>query len=236
MNKFLGISTICFEKLNSEYLAFFNENFSLFDIPIAQLSSFDKAIFSVQSLINNKEKPNASLVKAESDFIDLKSHFHNLGKTLSSKNISSVIYGSPYTRVERTSSLPVIQKRARQLHEVFSSYNIKLYIEALPKSLSDVFNDHSQLLNFHHNINQGIHVDIATAISNDEPYSFFEENLTSIDRFHLSVPGYGFDFENYEIALKLTKLFLSNGIKGTLEIQNYSNLNLDKLKTILNDL
>ena len=48
----------------------------------------------------------------------------------------------------------------------------------------------------------------------------FKLLLPHIDRFHLSIPGYGPDFRNYNESKIILKLLLDRNIKGTIELQS----------------
>tara|TARA_B110000971_G_C19949398_1_gene472601 strand:+ start:246 stop:986 length:741 start_codon:yes stop_codon:yes gene_type:complete len=227
MNNLLGISSVCFEKNNDNVNKQLLEEFSFFDIPLKQALYFKKDIFSVQSLIDFNLYPNASLVNSSESFNILYDYFCVLSINLSKLNIKSVILGSPFIRKKTIISVEELSSRIKRIRKVFSDQNIKLYIEALPKEFSDVINSHQDLIDLNVSVPYGIHVDIATAISCKEEFSFFKDNINIVERFHFSVPGYGYNFEDYLLSVELLNLFLSKKIKGTIEIQNYENFEIN---------
>lgn len=234
MNKLLGISTVCFEKNNDNINNQLLNEFSFFDIPLKQALFFQKEIFSVQSLIDYNLFPNASLVNNLESFNILCNYFRDLSVNLSKINIKSVILGSPFVRKNASISVDELHDRINVIRRIFSNEKIKLYIEALPKVFSDVINSHQDLIDFNDNVSHGIHVDIATAISSEEKFSFFEDNINSIERFHLSIPGYGYEFKDHKLSIELLNLFLSNKIKGTIEIQNFTNFDINSFLNKIN--
>ena len=223
MNKLLGISSVCFEKNTDNVNKQLLNEFSFFDIPLKQALYFQKDIFSVQSLIDFNLFPNASLVNNIESFNILYDYFCVLSINLSKINIKSVILGSPFIRKKASISVEELSDRINIIRRVFSDQNIKLYMEALPKEFSDVINSHQDLIDFNVGVPYGIHVDIATAISCKEELSFFKDNIDFVERFHFSIPGYGYNFEDYKLSVELLNLFLSKKIKGTIEIQNFTN-------------
>ena len=222
MNNYLGISTVCFEKNNETINVKLREAFSFFDVPLNQILFFDKKILSVQSLIDSRLCPDASLVGGMESFEVLCGYFEKLSMNLGRIGIESVILGSPFLRKSSVISKRELFGRINKIRNVFAGYNIKLYVEALPKEFSDVLNSHQELLDLYVDVPYGIHVDIATAISGQEGIVFFKNNIDQIDRFHFSVPGYGYNFDDYKLSIELLNLFISNKIKGTIEIQNFS--------------
>lgn len=233
MNRLLGISTVCFEKNNVNSNKILLNEFSFFDIPLKQALCFDKEIFSVQSLIDFNLYPNASLVNNTESFNILYDYFTVLSINLSKINIKSVILGSPFIRKKCTVSSKELSDRLNIIRKVFTKQNIKLYVEALPNEFSDVINSHQDLINLNSGMSYGIHVDIATAISCKEDLSFFKANIDIVERFHFSVPGYGYNFKHYKLSIELLNFFLSKKIKGTIEIQNFKNF---ETNTFLNDI
>jgi hypothetical protein len=219
----IGISTVCFEKIEESLRTELNNKFDFFDIPLKQAIYFDKEILSVQSLIDYNLFPTASLVKDVKSFNVLINYFKVISRNLSQINVQSVILGSPFIRKKTTISVEELSDRINIIRRVFSDQNIKLYMEALPKEFSDVINSHQDLIDFNIGVPYGIHVDIATAISCKEELSFFKDNINCVERFHFSVPGYGYNFEDYKLSVELLNLFLSKKIKGTIEIQNFTN-------------
>lgn len=234
MNKLLGISSVCFEKNNDNINKQLLNEFSFFDIPLKQALFFQKEIFSVQSLIDFNLFSNASLVSNIKSFNILCDYFRVLSINLSKININSVILGSPFVRKNAIISCDELHNRINVIRRIFFDQNIKLYIEALPKDFSDVINSHQDLIDFNDNVPYGIHVDVATAISCKEEFSFFENNINLIERFHLSVPGYGYNFEDHKFSIELLNLFLSNKIKGTIEIQNFINFDINSFLNKIN--
>jgi hypothetical protein len=95
---------------------------------------------------------------------------------------------------------------------------IDFYFEALPVALSDYINTHKELLEF----GKPIHVDFATMIANNESIDFLKENLIYIKRFHVSVPGYSYNFSDYPQIKDWVYLLTKNNIKGVIEVQNYT--------------
>ena len=55
--------------------------------------------------------------------------------------------------------------------------------------------------------------------------------MPHIDRFHLSIPGYGPDFSNYKESKIILKLLLDRNIMGTIEIQSL-NKKINAIKDI----
>ena len=226
MDKLLGISSVCFEKNNDNTNKRLLSEFSFFDIPLKQALYFEKDIFSVQSLIDYNLFPNASLVRDMESFNILYDYFCVLSFNLAKINIKSVILGSPFIRKNCEISVDELWNRINIIRKVFSDQNIKLYMEALPREFSDVINSHQDLIDFNVGVPYGIHVDMATAISCKEDFAFFENNIEYIDRFHFSIPGYSHNFEDYEFSVELLNLFLSRKIKGTIEIQDFTNFEI----------
>ena len=224
----IGISTVCFEKIEESLRTELNNKFDFFDIPLKQAIYFDKEILSVQSLIDYNLFPTASLVKDVKSFNVLINYFKVLSRNLSQINVQSVILGSPFIRKNSTISHIELISRTNQIRKIFNEQNITLYMEALPIEFSDVFNLHQDLIDMNEGLNGGIHVDIATAIGSKEKLSFFVNNISSIDRFHFSIPGYGFNFDDFPLSIELLNLFLTHNIKGTIEIQNFDSFNLEK--------
>ena len=224
----LGISTVCFEKIEGRLQTKLKNEFNFFDIPLKQVIYFDKEIFSVQSLIDYTLFPTVSLVKDKKSFNLLANYFITLSENLSKINVQSVILGSPYIRKNCTISKLELINRINQIRDIFNKQNIILYVEALPIEFSDVFNSHQDLIDSNEVQKNGIHVDIATAIVSKEKLSFFVNNISLIDRFHFSIPGYGFNFDDYPLSIELLKLFSLYKIKGTIEIQNFDTFNFKK--------
>lgn len=218
----LGFSTICIDKLEKNIGESIIRKFSYLDIGLKQIGRFDSPILSVQSLVDYEESEGASLMKDERSFFDLKQYFFNKLPEIRRHGINSAILGSPGIRIGSSISKRVLNSRALELVNLFREFDVLLYIEALPVEICDAWNRHDELLALHENLDYGIHVDIATLLYNEENIEWCEENISSIDRFHLSIPRYGYDFHEYPSIDGILDIFIDNGIKGTVEIQNFS--------------
>ena len=228
MHANLGFSTVCFDSISHDLRLKLLDSFQFFDVPLKQVGSFEREIMSVQSLVDRSSHPDVSLVGEKIAFNELREYFVGLAGVLSNQGISSAILGSPFLRENVTVSLSVIEERLHNLIEIFSVRGIHLYLEALPEKYSAVFNLHSDLFQLHTNLDFGIHVDLATTIDCGEEFDLFYRNIERIDRFHFSVPGYSSNFSEFEVANRLLKTFLNRGIKGTIEIQDFREFNLEK--------
>ena len=101
---------------------------------------------------------------------------------------------------------------------------MNLYFEALPKQYSDILNDHDDLLKLHNSLDYGIHLDLATLLTRSDVKSWIENNYMRIDRFHLSIPGYGTNFNDYNELEYVLDVLINSGKPGTVEIQNFDNV------------
>ncbi|MDA9811675.1 hypothetical protein N9C07_05605 [Flavobacteriaceae bacterium] len=214
----LGFCLIRKDLFNKGDLVFIDEKFDLKDISIGQINDYlPEKVLSVQSLFYGTDVTGSSLVKSQNEFITLCDIFQNICNKIQLKGMKSIIFGSPNLRQNKIISDNDLNERLNILYRISLENNLKLYFEALPSHMSDIFNSHEELIK----LNKGkIHFDLATWIDNKRDMNEFKLLLPHIDRFHLSIPGYGTDFWNYKESKIISKLLLDKDIKGTIEIQS----------------
>jgi hypothetical protein len=121
----------------------------------------------------------------------------------------------------------ILKRRYLILEEIARNASVKLYLEALPKEMCDFINSHKELVEFR----DAIHVDFATMIINGEGVEFLKANIHKIERFHISIPGYSYNFCDYPEIINWTKFLFNHKVQGIIEIQNRS-----KDKDLVNEL
>jgi hypothetical protein len=218
----IGFSFICESILSDREKDFILNTFKYFDISISQIKHeiTKNEIISVQSLFYGYDVSHCSLVNDQNDFDNLVKVFTEIISDISQCKISSVILGSPSLRkikfIDKRISDSIIDNRFRVLKSIAEKYEIVLYLEALPKLLCDYCNYHYNLIK----LNERIHVDFATMIVNNETIDFLVQNISIIDRFHFSIPGYSYNFKDHPEVIEWSRFLISNQIPGVIEIQN----------------
>ena len=225
----LGFCLIRKDLFSTSDLVFIDQKFDLKDISISQINDYlPEKVLSVQSIFYGTDVTGSSLVKSQNEFITLCDLFQNICIKIQLKVMKSIIFGSPNLRQDKIISDSVLNERLNILYRISLENNLKLYFEALPSHMSDILNSHEELIK----LNKGkIHFDLATWIDNKRDMNEFKLLLPHIDRFHLSIPGYGPDFRNYKESKIILKLLLDRNIKGTIEIQS-----LNKNKNAIKDI
>lgn len=218
--KNLGFSLICLDILNEVEKQFVFDSFRLFDVSISQIDLIpSNQILSVQSLFYGKNIKDCSLVNDEISFLNLTKLFSVILSKISAAKINSAIFGSPGLRKKFSKNSidkNILYSRYNLLKNMARNANLDFYIEALSCQLCDFCNNHSELKE----LDEKMHIDFATMIVNGEDIYFLEKNLIDIKRFHISIPGYSYNFSEYPIIIEWTKLLLKNKIPGIIEIQN----------------
>jgi hypothetical protein len=220
----LGLCTICLDSLAITLSKQLLAEFSFIDIGLKQIGRYDKEVLSVQSLIDFKELPTLSLVKDSASFRALLVYFKQKLPVIKEAGITSAVFGSPGARKDIKVTGREIEARCFELIELFRNNCVKLYFEALPKQYSDILNNHDDLLMLHSSLDYGIHLDLATLLTRSDAKSWIDNNYMSIDRFHLSVPGYGTNFVDYEEIEYILDVLINSGKPGTIEIQNFNDI------------
>lgn len=212
----IGFCTIRKDLFIDEDLNYIKNFFKFFDISISQIGDYEsKNVLSVQSIFFLNDTNKCSLVKSDIEFYNLLKIYQSVLLSLYQKKYKSIIFGSPKMRVNNIIDKKTLYDRIKILMSLAVDFNIKLYFESLPNFLSDIFNKHEDLLK----ISKSIHLDTATWISNNRSFEDLKKIIHKIDRYHLSVPGYGHNFHDYPITKNILKLFNDNSIRGTFEIQ-----------------
>tara|TARA_X000000950_G_scaffold36548_1_gene39051 strand:- start:8384 stop:9088 length:705 start_codon:yes stop_codon:yes gene_type:complete len=212
----IGFCTIRKDLFIDEDLNYIKNFFKFFDISISQIGDYEsKNVLSVQSIFFLNDTNKCSLVKSDIEFYNLLKIYQSVLLSLYQKKYKSIIFGSPKMRVNNIIDKKTLYDRIKILMSLAVDFNIKLYFESLPNFLSDIFNKHEDLLK----ISKSIHLDTATWISNNRSFEDLKKIIHRIDRYHLSVPGYGHNFHDYPITKNILKLFNDNSIRGTFEIQ-----------------
>lgn len=225
----LGFCLIRKDLLKKEDLTFIYNKYKLFDISISQINNYppDK-VLSVQSIFYGSNITSCSLVRSDEEFSSLLIVFQEICQKVKLAGMESLIFGSPILRKNKTVSDDRIYERLIKLNDICVMNNLKLYYEALSINMSEILNTHEELIN----LNCGkIHFDSATWINNNRIIKDLEPLIPQIERFHLSIPGYGTDFWKYPQLKKIFKIFRENKIKGTIEIQSFNN-NVNAIKEI----
>lgn len=218
----LGFSTICWDILSEVEKRFVKDTFKFFDISISQLSFYEPGqVLSVQSLFYGKDIFAKSLVRSNNDFERFYEDYKDVIDEVSAAGYKSVIFGSPGFRKNIEVSINDIDYRIRKLMEYALKKGITFYLEALPSSLCDYINQHSEIKK----LRFPLHLDFATMIQNKEGSLFLKENLKEIERYHISVPGYSYNFSEYPQIKEWISILDSNNIKGIIEVQNHNEKN-----------
>lgn len=225
----LGFCLIRKDLFSKSDLVFIDQKFDLKDISISQINDYyPEKVLSVQSIFYGTDITFSSLVNSHNQFITLCDIFQSICIKVRLKGMKSIIFGSPNLRQNKIISDSELNDRINVLYKISLESNLKLYFEALPSHMSDILNSHEELIK----LNKGkIHFDLATWIENKRDINEFKLLLPHIDRFHLSIPGYGTDFRNYKESKIILKLLLDRNIKGTIEIQS-----LNKNKNAIKDI
>ncbi len=225
--KNLGFSLIYLDLLTEFEREYIFNVFDKFDVSISQINSISRdKILSVQSLFYGKDISNCSLVNSDDEFVNLKNLFIKIISDISNSKLKSAIFGSPVLRKKKAFGNIItessLDNRFNILKSIAMDYDVVLYLEALPSQFCDYCNNHIKITE----LNEKMHVDFATMISNNEDFNLLKENIHRIGRFHLSIPGYSYNFRDYPIVVEWSRYLLSNKIPGIIEIQNI-NINLE---------
>lgn len=233
----LGFSTITI----SNY-PFINWNeilkqFDYFDISPNQTKLFSQnQVYSLQSIFFNRDISKCSLVRSKNEFENLKVVFADTLEYTNENNIKSLIWGAPSTRNFKTVKISTAFSRASELINMANYKNIKLYFEALPLNHCDFLNSHSELIELHNATdNGGIHYDSCSGILANETVNFLKENISCVERFHLSDVNYGISVLK-ELRFKaIYNVLKESNIKGTIEIQDFSTLDTSMINMLITD-
>lgn len=220
----LGLCTIGLDSLTVSQSKLLLAEFNFIDIGMKQIGRFNKKVLSVQSLIDFKDLPSISLVKHEDSFGAMLIYFEDKLPVIKEAGITSAVFGSPGARKDIKATRREIEDRCFELIELFRNHGVKLYFEALPKQYSDILNDHDDLLKLHNSLDYGIHLDLATLLIRSDAKSWIVNNYKRVDRFHLSVPGYGTNFNDYQELEYVLDVLIDSGKSGTIEIQNFDDI------------
>jgi len=231
ISKHLGFCAIKKDIFSCDELTAINSKLKFRDISIGDINiESPNKVFSVQSIFYGQDISSCSLVQNQKKFENLKILFAELCRKINSLGYKSIIFGSPALRKNKTVNYKEIISRLNDLILTSTRFGLTLYFEALPSIYSDILNSHKELIN----IQKKIHFDSATFISNGKTLNDLNSILPFIERFHLSVPGYGMNFTDFPILKDIYQELIRNKIKGTIEIQNRKkNENIKKVFELL---
>lgn len=205
--------------------------FEYFDVTPSSIDLIPQnKILSLQGIFYSKNLTNSSLVRTQNEFNNLKNIFVEILQFTKNNGVHSIIWGAPITRTGMEVSYETAVKRAVDLILLAQNEKVKLYFEALPNSECQFLNLHSELIELHKLAGiGGIHYDICTGMIQNEGSSFVKANLSLIERFHLSIEGYGLEVLNNHTALSIYQKLHSKNIVGTLEVQDFNNITTTQL-------
>jgi hypothetical protein len=192
----IAYSLLTYNRLSAANKEFIRDKFDYFEhtpttIDLGEFIFKSSHVSGIQGLLYGLDE-TYSLSLSDEEFDNL--YIYLKGLFISVPFRTDFIYGSPGTRRLDSQERTILLERACSLVELAKEYSQNLYFEALPLAYCDFINLHEELFV----INPRIHVDTATLLAQGVPSSWIGDNLSLIDRIHLSVPGYSSSFRYYE--------------------------------------